>query len=86
MRVWFDHAEGLTTQGKPVDGFEIAGADHQFYPAEAKLEGQTVLVKNGTVGHPVFVRYAWSGIAPPALYNSAGLPAATFSSETTPSY
>jgi sialate O-acetylesterase len=86
MRVWFDHAEGLTTHGKPVEGFEIAGDDHKFVAAQAMIEGQTVLVKSGTVGHPVFVRYAWSGIAPPALYNSAGLPAATFSSETTPSY
>jgi sialate O-acetylesterase len=86
MRVWFDHAEGLTTHGKPVEGFEIAGDDRKFVAAEAMIDGQTVLVKSGTVGHPVFVRYAWSGIAPPALYNSAGLPAATFSSETTPSY
>ncbi len=86
MRVWFDHAEGLTTRGKPVEGFEVAGDDHKFVPAEAEIDGQTVLVKHGAVGHPVFVRYAWGGIAPSALCNSAGLPAATFSSETTPSY
>jgi len=81
MRVWFDHAEGLNTHGGKVEGFEVAGPDHRFVPAEAAIEGATVVVKSSQVPEPKYVRYDWQGIAPPSLYNSAGLPASTFTSE-----
>jgi sialate O-acetylesterase len=84
MRVWFDHAEGLTTRGEKLEGFEIAGADHHFVPAEASIDGTSVVVKSGQVADPVYVRYDWNGIVPPSLYNSAGLPTSTFSSEPFP--
>jgi sialate O-acetylesterase len=86
MRVWFDHAKGLTTHGRKLEGFEIAGADHQFVRAEAEIDGETVVVRNSTVTYPVFVRYAWGGVAPPVFYNAAGLPGSTFTSEKKPSY
>jgi sialate O-acetylesterase len=84
MRVWFDHANGLTTHGEKLEGFEVAGADRHFVPAEASIDGTSVVVKNGQVASPLYVRYAWNGIVPPSLYNSAGLPTSTFSSEPFP--
>jgi sialate O-acetylesterase len=81
MHVWFDHAERLNTHGGKVEGFEVAGADHRFVPAEAAIEGTTVVVKSSQVPEPKYVRYAWHGIAPPGLYNSADLPTSTFTSE-----
>jgi sialate O-acetylesterase len=85
MRVWFTHhGTGLSYQGKPATGFEIAGADHRFVPAEAKVEGTTVLVSAAGVAHPVYVRYGWSSVVTDYLYNGAGLPAGTFSSEPRP--
>jgi sialate O-acetylesterase len=86
MRVWFDNAKGLTVHSPTVEGFEIAGADHHFVYAGATIEGDTVVVRNKDVPEPMYVRYAWNGIAPAALYNAAGLPASSFTSETLPSF
>jgi sialate O-acetylesterase len=80
LRVWFDHGGGLTSRGKPTLGFEIAGADHRFVPATARIDGDTVVV-SGPPRAPVFVRYNWSNVTPGALYNGAGLPVPTFTSE-----
>ena len=84
LRVWFDHADGLTTRGKALSGFEVAGPDHRFVPAESQVEGETVLVHAASIKHPAFVRFGWTGYVPDSLYNSAGLPASTFSSEQNP--
>ena len=84
MRVWFDHAEGLTSRGKPVSAFELAGPDHHFKPALATIEGQSILVHAAGVSQPRYVRFAWMGVVTDNLYNSAGLPASTFSSEQIP--
>ena len=85
MRVWFTHAEGLTTRGQEVGGFELAGDDHNFMPATAKIEKigdrDTVLVSSPKITFPRFVRYDWSGVVTTFLYNRAGLPAGTFTSE-----
>jgi sialate O-acetylesterase len=85
MRVWFDHAKGLAVRIMQVEGFEVAGADHHFVSATAKIEGETVVVRSKDVPTPMYVRYAWSGIAPSGLYNAAGLPASSFTSEIVPS-
>ena len=85
MRVWFDEAEGLSFHGKPVSGFELAGSDHIFVPAEAHIEGESVIVSSPELPRPAYVRYGWSSVVPNSLYNAAGLPASTFTSEPTPS-
>jgi sialate O-acetylesterase len=85
MRVWFTHADGLTARDQEVGGFELAGDDHNFVPAMAKIEKigekDTVLVSSPKVTFPRFVRYDWSGVVTTFLYNRAGLPAGTFTSE-----
>ncbi|QMV18135.1 sialate O-acetylesterase [Granulicella sp. 5B5] len=81
LRVWFDHADGLSTHGSPLNGFEIAGADHHFIPAEAKIEGDTIVVSAPSISKPVYVRYGWMGVVTGWLYNADGLPAPTFTSE-----
>ncbi len=86
MRVWFDHSAGLTTKGKPVGGFELAAEDHKFIPAEARLDGQTVIVSAAALKHPVYVRYGWQGVVTDYLYNAAGLPASTFTSDEQPRF
>ncbi len=83
MRVWFDHSEGLTAKGGGLIGFEIAGSDHKFVPASARIDGDEVLVSAPEVKMPKYVRYAWANFSTANLYNSAGLPASTFSSENT---
>ena len=84
MRVYFDHGEKLGTNGRPAGGFELAGSDHQFVKAEARLDGETVVVSAASVKEPVYVRYGWSSVIETPLYNAAGLPASTFTSEPDP--
>ncbi|GAC1659481.1 MAG: sialate O-acetylesterase [Acidobacteriaceae bacterium] len=81
IRVWFDHADGLTFRGKTATGFEVAESDHHFFEASAHLEGDTVVVSAPGVTHPAYVRFGWSSVVENSLYNAASLPASTFTSE-----
>lgn len=81
MRVWFSHAEGLTSKGQPLGGFEIAGDDRKYVPATATIEKSTVVVSADGVAVPKYVRYGWAGTVTSFFYNGAGLPAGTFTSE-----
>lgn len=81
MRVWFDHAAGLTAKGGAPSGFEIAGEDHHFQPATAAIDGESILVTNSQVPAPKYVRYGWTSAPILNIYNSAGLPASPFTSE-----
>lgn len=79
LRIWFSHAEGLHATGDAVRGFEVAGPDDQFHPAEADIEpDETVIVHSAAVPHPVRVRYAWASYTDANMANGAGLPASTF--------
>ncbi|MDP9175062.1 MAG: sialate O-acetylesterase [Planctomycetota bacterium] len=80
IRIRFTHAEGLTAKGGDLKTFVIAGSDGKFVPAEAKIDGDSVLVGSSAVAQPVAVRYAWENYPLGCnLYNSDGLPAAPFS-------
>ncbi|HVZ64572.1 MAG TPA: sialate O-acetylesterase [Lacunisphaera sp.] len=69
----------LTTRdGKPPVGFSVAGPDRVFHAAEARIEGDTVVVSSGEVPDPVAVRYGWATYAANSLVNEAGLPASPF--------
>jgi sialate O-acetylesterase len=82
VRLWFDHtADGLRAKGA-LAGFEIAGADGAFQPAQARLDGSTVVVSHAGIPDPRRVRYAWSDNPRAALFNSEGLPASPFVSGT----
>ena len=74
----FDHSEGLHVTGAKLTYFEIAGEDKIFYPAEAKIKGQQVIVQSKMVKTPVAVRFAWRNTAVPNLFNGAELPASCF--------
>ena len=80
IRIGFHHVEGgLVAKGESLKRFAIAGADQKFVWADAKLDGNTVLVNSPQVPVPVAVRYAWAANPEGCnLYNSAGLPASPF--------
>lgn len=70
--------EGLFTFNE-LQGFEIAGEDKVFYPAEAKIvKGTKVLVKNDKVSNPIAVRYCWQNWINGTLFDSNLLPASSF--------
>jgi len=80
LRVWFDHASGLQAKGGALTDFEVAGADGQFSPAQAVIEGNTVALSSAAVAEPVTARYGWTNSPECHLYNAAGLPASPFTS------
>ena len=81
MRLWFDHVGGgLTAKGGSLTGFEVAGSDGKFVPAEAVIDGKTIVVSSPSVSMPAYVRYGWSEDPPCNLYNIEGLPASPFRS------
>jgi sialate O-acetylesterase len=86
IRLRFDHAAGgLTTLGgSPLTGFEIAGSDRVFHPAEARIEGDEALVSSPSVPDPAAVRYGWDDNPYCTLANSAGLPASPFRTDRWP--
>jgi sialate O-acetylesterase len=78
-RLYFDHASmGFSSYGKELKGFEIAGGDRVFYPAEVRLEKEYVEVWSKEVPEPVAVRYGWEDYFDGCLFNTFGLPASSF--------
>ena len=80
-RIHYAHVDkGLAVPaGKPLQGFTIAGEDKVWHWADAKLDGETVLVSSPKVAKPVAVRYAWAERIPWAtLFSQNGLPALPF--------
>lgn len=75
----------LATQDKgPVRGFAVAGADKQFYWANARISGSSVIVSSPKVKTPVAVRYAWADNPDCNLTNNSGLPASPFRTDDWP--
>lgn len=79
----FKNAEkGLYAFGK-LDGFEIAGTDKIFYPAEASIyRGNQVFVKSDKVSVPLAVRYAFRSWSEGTLFNTYLLPATSFRTDS----
>ncbi|GKX68611.1 sialate O-acetylesterase [Inconstantimicrobium mannanitabidum] len=75
----FEHAEGgIQVKGEKVEGFEIAGEDKKFIPADVKINNNKVIVSAKEVTEPKYVRYAWTNYGPVTLFNNVGLPMSTF--------
>lgn len=71
----------LECRGGQCTGFEVAGADHRFSPAEAKVDGTTIVAHSSAIAEPRYVRYAWANAPVANLFDGDGLPASTFTSE-----
>ncbi len=80
IRIHFDHVNGgLVSKTSRLGGFAIAAADRKFVAADAVIDGESVVLSNPAVTHPVHVRYAWAdNPATASLFNAEGLPAAPF--------
>lgn len=74
-------ANGLTTFGKELTQFEVAGPDKVFHPAKAVIKAESVVVSAPEVPSPVAVRYAFRDFVVGQLYNTEGLPASSFRSD-----
>jgi sialate O-acetylesterase len=78
LRVGFDHADGLMAKGGTLTGFEVAGADGKYLPADGRIEGSSVVVSSAAVPIPISVRYGWAANPNCNLFNKEGLPASPF--------
>jgi len=80
VRLEFDNRlHGLVMRNENgLCGFEVAGEDHIFHKAYARINRDAVVVSSSKVSRPIAVRYAWADDPEVSLYNSAGLPAVPF--------
>jgi sialate O-acetylesterase len=79
LKIYFTNADGgLACRGEALKSFAIAGADKKWHPAEARIDGDMVVVSSPEVTQPVAVRYGWANNPDCNLYNGAGLPAPPF--------
>ncbi|HSD06869.1 sialate O-acetylesterase [Flavobacterium sp.] len=72
---------GLSTSDKNgiLKGFEIAGADKVFYPAQAIIKENKVIVSSEKVSTPVAVHYGWADDDTEInLFNKENFPASPF--------
>jgi sialate O-acetylesterase len=82
LTVRFNFApDGLTSYGSALTGFEIAGADKVFYPADATLIRVGVELTSPNVPAPVAVRYAFKDYIKGTLFGVNGLPVSSFRSD-----
>ena len=85
IKITFAHTDGgLVAKGDKLSEFSVAGADHKWHWADAKIEGSSVVVSSPDVAKPVAARYAWQSNPLATLYNGAGLPAVPFRTDDWP--
>lgn len=79
LELQFIHVKSLSAKGGRLIGFEVAGADGIYYPAEAQItSSNTILVRSSSVTRPLYVRYGWQPFTRANLVNEVGLPCSTF--------
>ena len=79
LELSFDHAEGgFEVKTESIEGFELAGEDGIFKPAEANIIGERIFVSSSEVEKPEYVRYDWSNYIIPSVYGRSGIPMAPF--------
>lgn len=79
VKLIFDHApNGLTSFGKELSCFEVAGADKRFFPAKAFITRAGVTLFSPTVSEPVAVRYAFKDFVVGDLFGVNGFPVSSF--------
>jgi sialate O-acetylesterase len=85
LKINFDHTDGgLVVKGDMLAEFSVAGKDHQWHWADAKVDGDSVIVSSKDVADPEAVRYAWQSNPEATLFNGAGLPATPFRTDNWP--
>ncbi|MBE7178771.1 MAG: sialate O-acetylesterase [Mucilaginibacter polytrichastri] len=73
-----------TNNGKYPRFFALAGEDRKFYPAEATISGNTIVLQSKEVKKPVAARYAFFNYPVTNLENSEGIPVNPFRTDNWP--
>ena len=85
--VWvsFDHLEMGLCRNYMIEGFEVAGEDRVFHPADKVTlhwETNEVIVSSQAVVRPVAVRYCFRDFQPGTLIGGNELPAVPFRTDS----
>jgi sialate O-acetylesterase len=67
-----------------LEGFQIRGADTEWFWADARIDGDKVIVWCDKVSAPTAVRYGWADNPIVNLFNRKGLPSAPFRTDAPP--
>jgi len=79
VKLTFDNApNGLTSYGKELSCFEVAGANKRFFPAKAFITNAGITLISPSVAEPVAVRYAFKDFIVGDLFSTDGLPVSSF--------
>jgi sialate O-acetylesterase len=85
LKLHFVHTDGgLKVHGDKLAEFSVAGADRVWHWAEARIDGDSIVVSSPDVPEPEAARYAWQANPAATLYNGAGLPAVPFRTDDWP--
>ncbi|NND33552.1 MAG: hypothetical protein HKN76_13255 [Saprospiraceae bacterium] len=85
MILSFKYAEeGLLSKEGPLKGYLLAGSDQIFYPANAVIKGNEVIVSSDYVLDPVAVRFGFDNTTETNLFNQFEMPASSFRTDDWP--
>ncbi|MEP6677282.1 MAG: sialate O-acetylesterase [Ferruginibacter sp.] len=73
---------GITSFAKPLNNFEVAGADKVFHPAKALISKSSVILSSPDVATPVAVRYAFKDFVVGDLFSTEGFPVSSFRTDS----
>lgn len=71
----------LTTYGKKIEQFMLAGRNQVFSPAKAEVHGNKVIVYSDKVNEPIAVRYGFVNFTKGTLYGISGCLVSSFRSD-----
>jgi sialate O-acetylesterase len=75
----FQHApNGLICKEKVISGFYVSGEKEQWFPAEAKIQGNTITVWSKSVAVPAQVRFGFGNTLIGNVFSKEGLPVTPF--------
>jgi len=78
----FDDTAGLAVAGGRLLGFELAGPDGVWQPADARIADGTVHLSTPAISAPTRARYAWGDNPIATLRDARDLPALPFAEDT----
>ena len=85
VKLTFNNASnGLSSHGKELSCFEVAGANKRFLPAKAFITQKGITLMCPFVTEPVAVRYAFKDFIVGDLFNTEGIPASSFRTDDWP--
>ena len=79
-----DTASGLISKDKIVSGFFISGEKEQWFPADAKIEGDKIIISSKNVYSPAQVRFGFGNTIIGNVFSKEGLPLTPFRTDSWP--